>query len=422
MPARPGGFVFRQPDATVAVARDNIDALTGLRFVAALMIVVGHSYTPALETTAIGMPLFFTLSGFIIHYVYSDAFSQGWRRATGEFAVARFSRLYPLYFVLLAYLILRSPGGHSFGHIQNFPALLAYLLMCWTWWPFEIDGHGAGFFYISWSVSTEIFFYICYALFLYRIIAIRNIRSCLFILIAFCILAYVLFFTLFATRDIWEPMALANHPEYVARVDNYNLSFYRWLLYISPYCRLPEFIGGVLTCQLFLLSRQHPSRIGRVSPALVGTVAIAVMAVLYVQFRYFGETDPWYAIGHFTYGAFIVNLHQNFLFAPCCYALIFSLACGGWRLSRLLASRPAGFLGDISYSTYLSHPLVIDKVERMGLQFTPVALYLLVLFAVIYALSWVLYSLIEMPAKRLLRTIVYNWTLRRAAMATSNSV
>jgi peptidoglycan/LPS O-acetylase OafA/YrhL len=405
----------------MTVVRDNIDALTGLRFVAALMIVLGHSYGPGLEITAIGMPLFFTLSGFIIHYVYSEAFSGSWHRAAREFAVARFSRLYPLYFVLLAYLILRSPGGHSFGHLQNLPALIAYLLMGWTWWPFEIDGHTAGFFYISWSVSTETFFYLCYALFLYRIAAIRSARTCLRILVVFCVLTYALFFTLFITRDIWEPMALAILPGYPARVENYNLSFYRWLLYLSPYCRLPEFIGGVLTCQLFLLGKRWPGRVDRVNPALVGTLAIAIMAVLYAQFRYFGVTDPWYAVGHFTYGAFIVNLHQNFLFAPCCYAVIFSLACGGWWLARVLASRPAQFLGDISYSTYLSHPLVIDKVERMGLQFTPVVLYLLALLVVVYALSWLLYSVVEMPAKRMLRTLVHKWASRRAVLVASDS-
>jgi peptidoglycan/LPS O-acetylase OafA/YrhL len=108
----------------MTIARDNIDALTGLRFVAAFLIVLGHSYAPWREVTAIGMPLFFTLSGFIIHYVYSEAFGRGWLRATWEFAVARFSRLYPLYFVLLAYIILSTPAGRSFGHLRNLPAFL----------------------------------------------------------------------------------------------------------------------------------------------------------------------------------------------------------------------------------------------------------------------------------------------------------
>ena len=403
----------------MTVARDNIEALTGLRFVAAFLIVLGHSYSPWLEVTAIGMPLFFTLSGFIIHYVYAEAFAGSWRRATTEFAVARFSRLYPLYFVLLAYLIVRTPMGHSLAHPQNFPALFAYLTASWTWWPFTINGSPAGFFYISWSVSTEIFFYFAYALFLYRLANIRTVRTCLITLVVFCIAAYVFFFGLFITRDIWEPAALWARPDFISRVDDYNQSFYRWVLYDSPYCRLPEFIGGVLTCQLFRLSRRQRSGLDRVSSAALGIIGIVVMAVLYAQFRYFGENDPWKAVDHFTYGAFIVNLHQNFLFAPCCYLLIFSLARGGWAMATALSSRPAQFFGDISYSTYLSHPQLMQKLQLLGLESLGTVPYLLVLLAAIYAFSWALYSLIEMPAKRTLRTMFNVWALRRAAVPAS---
>jgi peptidoglycan/LPS O-acetylase OafA/YrhL len=404
----------------MTVARDNLDSLTGLRAVAAFTIVLGHSYAPWLEVTAIGMPLFFTLSGFIIHYVYSDAFSAGWAPATRAFAVARLSRLYPLYFVLLMYFMLHNGMGGTLAHPRNFPALFGYLFACWTWWPFLTDGHPIGYFYISWSVATEIFFYFCYTLFLYRLAAIRSVRSCLIILALFCVLAYVFFFALFITRDIWEPAVLHNYPQYIARVDNYNFSFYRWFLYLSPYCRLPEFIGGVLTCQLFRLSRQQRSVLDRIPPAAIGIVGIAVMAVLYAQFRYFGGHDSWYAVGHFTYGAFIVNLHQNFLFAPCCYLLIFSLACGGWALARALSSRPALFCGDVSYSTYLSHEMVIAKLGQLGAASIPTVPYLAILMVLVYLLSWLLYSVIEMPAKRVLRTLFNSWWVpRRSAVPAS---
>ena len=61
----------------MTVARDNLDALTGLRFIAAFTIALGHTEAVVLEITGIGMPLFFTLSGFIIHYVYADVFAGG---------------------------------------------------------------------------------------------------------------------------------------------------------------------------------------------------------------------------------------------------------------------------------------------------------------------------------------------------------
>jgi len=412
--------VARHQERAMTVARENIDALTGLRFVAAFLITFGHSWAPALDITAIGMPLFFTLSGFIIHYVYSEAFQGRWSRATGQFAFARFSRLYPLYWFLMIYFMLRTAMGAMLAHPDNFPALLGYLFACWTWWPALADGKPVWFYFISWSVSTEIFFYVCYALFLYRLAAIRSVRSCLWALVAFCLLAYAFFFALFITRDIWEPAVLQGHPEFISRVDDFEMSFYRWFLYLSPYCRLPEFIGGVLTCQLFRLSRQQHSIVDRVRPATVGIVAIAVMAVLYAQLRYFGENDPWKAVGHFTYGAFVVNLHQNFLFAPCCYAVMFSLACGGWGLARALSSGPARFLGDISYSTYLSHQrLTWWLEEHFALsQQLPTLLYLALLLPAIYLLSWGLYTVVEMPAKRVLRGLVSTRTERRSTVST----
>ena len=118
----------------MTAARDNLDALTGLRFVAAFTIVLGHTYMPWLEVTAIGMPLFFTLSGFIIHYVYADDFAGGWRPASRKFAVARFSRIYPLYLALLCYSVLRGPMGPPLMTPEGLPVLLAYLTGCWTWW------------------------------------------------------------------------------------------------------------------------------------------------------------------------------------------------------------------------------------------------------------------------------------------------
>src|SRR5579875_379384 len=91
--------------------KTEIKALTGLRFIASYSIVVAHFWSlttfgdaPRFNATFLsfaffGMSLFFTLSGFVIYYNYADAFH---RRPFGEalrsFAVARFARIYPLFF------------------------------------------------------------------------------------------------------------------------------------------------------------------------------------------------------------------------------------------------------------------------------------------------------------------------------------
>jgi peptidoglycan/LPS O-acetylase OafA/YrhL len=392
----------------MTVARDNLNALTGLRFIAAFTIAFGHVSAAWLPVTAIGMPLFFTLSGFIIHYVYADAFAAQPRRAASEFAIARFSRIYPLYAFLLAYQLFFTPMGPPLAHLSQLPLLLAYLSASWTWFPYMIDGNMPGdwFYAISWSVPTEIFFYICYAFFLYRIARLRSIRICLVTLIGFCAFAYLYFYILFLTRDVWEPALLSHFPQYATRTADFNQSLYRWFLYHSPYSRILEFIAGALTCQLFRLVRREGIALRRLHPGAIAAAGLMVLALLFPAFGYLSETDPWLAPGNHGAGAFLVTLHMNFLFAPACCLLIFSLALGGSVLARALSSRPCRYLGDISYSTYLSHPLAPRILLHAGIPLSSSPAYVVGLFILIYAMSSVLYAVVEVPAKRWLRRLL----------------
>jgi peptidoglycan/LPS O-acetylase OafA/YrhL len=394
-----------EPSADGSSGVDNVASLTGIRFIAALTIVLGHTYSPVDFLTAIGMPLFFTLSGFIIHYVYSAEFAAGWRPAALRFAGARFSRIYPLYFVLLLVAVATTPMGLSLYHAADVRAILAYVFACWTWVPLSIDGHAAADWYysISWSVPTEIFFYCSYALAFYRIAGLRNAKACFVALIGFCIGAYVLFYVLFLTRDGWENWLLAHVSGFPPRTDNFGNSLYRWLLYTSPYGRIFEFIGGCLTCQLYLMLRGTPVA-RRLPVELLGWLACLLMAVLVAIFWWAGPREPWLSSDNTRLLSFFVSLHMNFLLAPCCYLLIFALAFGGSTLSRLLSSGAAVLLGEISYSTYLSHPLAHTFVEHSTLGHIRHVSTIIEL-VVIYAFSWMFYAALEMPAKTALRRL-----------------
>jgi peptidoglycan/LPS O-acetylase OafA/YrhL len=271
--------------------------------------------------------------------------------------------------------------------------------------PLSIDGHAAaGWYYsIAWSVPTEIFFYCCYALVLYRIAAIRGAKTCSVVLVGFCIGAYVLFFILFLTRDAWENWLLAHVSGFTSRTSSFDNSLYRWLLYTSPYGRIFEFIGGCLTCQLYLLLRERPA--ARRWPAgLLGWLACLSMAALVAVFWWAGPREPWLAADNSRPLSFFVSLHMNFLLAPCCYLLIFALASGGSTLSRLLSSGLVVLLGEISYSTYLGHPLAHSFVDNSTVGHIK-HVSTVVDLVVIYIFSWMFYAALEMPAKRALRRL-----------------
>jgi peptidoglycan/LPS O-acetylase OafA/YrhL len=403
-----------EPSASSDPRADSIASLTGIRFIAALTIVLGHIYSPVDVLTAIGMPLFFTLSGFIIHYVYSAEFAAGWRPAALHFAGARFSRIYPLYFMLLLVDVATTPMGRFLYHTADVRAILAYVFAYWTWVPLSIDGHAAADWYysISWSVPTEIFFYCSYALVFYRIAGLRSARACFVALVGFCIGAYVLFYVLFLTRDGWENWLLAHVSGFTPRTDGLNNSLYRWLLYTSPYGRIFEFIGGCLTCQLYLLLRGTPAA-RRLPVELLGWLACLLIAALIAVFWWAGR-EPWLAHDNSRLLSFFVSLHMNFLLAPCCYLLIFALAFGGSTLSRLLSSGLAVLLGEISYSTYLGHPLAHRFVGGSALGHIRHVSTVIEL-VVIYIFSWMFYAALEMPAKRALRRLFARWRPRPLA-------
>ena len=385
---------------TTSVRPGNIDALTGLRFIAAFTIALGHSFAPWNIVTLIGMPLFFTLSGFIIHYIYSDTFASGWSAAVGKFAAARFSRIYPLYFILLAVAFVATPMGKTLWQAGNIWVITSYIFPCFTWFPFSLEGKLPIEWYygISWSVSTEVFFYILYAIVIFKLSAIRTTKTCLIALVMFCILVYLFFYIVFLSRDLWEALAVQYVPSLAPRSSGFGNSFYRWLLYTSPYARAFEFIGGCLTCQLYLLMRKSTLSYNRFVIEIFAWLPGLLIAGTLIIYSPIAQHHPWLAVGNHSFQAFFISLHMNFLLAPFCYLLIFALACGQSTMSRILGWPGVVLLGEISYSTYLGHPLAQGFTQGLWLPQSPLIAVPGEL-AIIYVFSWMFYAAIEVPSK-----------------------
>src|SRR5438105_14109782 len=103
-------------------AKSRLDALTGLRFLAAAAVALAHlprlHLDPSLPPTArrlfmeggAGVPFFFVLSGFVLAYSYHDRLARpsGWE--LGRYALSRFARIWPVYLLSVA-LVAVCPGG-----------------------------------------------------------------------------------------------------------------------------------------------------------------------------------------------------------------------------------------------------------------------------------------------------------------------
>ena len=93
---------------------EHIEALDGLRGTAAMLVLLAHSTEHGLLLAhgadamgAVGVTIFFTLSGFLMAYLYSSTPLTG--SNIFRYGVNRFSRIAPLYLlaITLSYLIVK---------------------------------------------------------------------------------------------------------------------------------------------------------------------------------------------------------------------------------------------------------------------------------------------------------------------------
>ena len=126
-----------------------IPALTGIRGVAALWVVLYHMQDAAKRDSGFsplkglswlsegfrGVDLFFVLSGFILFYVHAEDFETLTWTKTRRYAVARFWRVYPLNAVVLLFIILLAWDLPGFRNPTSFTigALLQSFLLAQRW-------------------------------------------------------------------------------------------------------------------------------------------------------------------------------------------------------------------------------------------------------------------------------------------------
>jgi peptidoglycan/LPS O-acetylase OafA/YrhL len=407
--------------------RRDIPALTGLRLIAALSVVLAHSVglLPEVQRqtslhdwigtgAGFGMTLFFVLSGFVIHYNYRDLAGQGTASTIGEFLWARFSRLYPMFFVIVLIDVLLGKPAFDFisGQVGAFDvvqhALPYYLTLTHSW----IYSHDDTFSLIyelgknssvTWSISTEWFFYFAFPFIAFVVIRLRRIPPIFGWLLTVCVLWITIVSVLSLSQGRLDAWAADHYGRPATVAAGWQDSFLRWLLLFSPYIRIGEFLLGCLTAQLYLVldGYRHQSR-----EFLIGRIALAVSIVSIVLLTYFMYSPGW--------SSFFLRLNMNFGLAPSIAVLIFCVARYDTGVSRLLSCRPLVILGNASYSIYLLHILLLSLAYGYGVRVSAeagsngaVAFVATVRLALIVGLILVFslgtYTFIEVPARRYLR-------------------
>ncbi|RAV11967.1 acyltransferase [Mycolicibacterium sp. GF69] len=353
---------------------ERVASLTGIRAVAALLVMLTHAaYTTGkypqgylglvYSRAEIGVPIFFVLSGFLLFSPWVKTAKSGAPPpSVRRYARRRVLRIMPAYVVtvLAAYLVyhFRTAGpnpGHTWeGLFRNLTLTQIYT-----------DNYLYSFLHQGltqmWSLAVEVGFYVVLPL-----------------------LAWLLLVVLCRRR--WRPGLLMGGLVALALITP------AWLILVHTTDFLPDgarlwppaylawFIGGMMLAVLQPLG---------VRAYGLACIPLAVACYFVVSTPIAGEptTSP---------SELREGLAKAFFYAVIATLAVAPLALGDRGLyARLLSSRPMVFLGEISYEIFLIHlitmELVMVEILHYPIYTGSIAMLFLVTFVVTLPVAWLLH-------------------------------
>ncbi|SCG76669.1 acyltransferase family protein [Micromonospora inositola] len=306
--------------APAPAVASRLPSLTGLRWVAALLVFGFHVDTMRIvaepDYRAVvdwlftlglsGVEFFFILSGFVLVWSYRD----GERRRA--FLRRRLAKIYPNHLLMWVVVLL---VGLWFADPVNVWAALGNLALLQAWNPTR------GYFYsvntVSWSLSCELYFYLCLP---FVLPVLRRLRPAA--LWAVVVAAPLLIVAL------WPGQRLV--PE----------ESRWWFTQIFPVVRSLEFWMGVAAAELMRRGRWRGPGLTAASLLFLATWAVAAQWI---------RAELWAGL------------------LAVAYLLVITAAADAdvrgrrtpWR------SRPMVWLGEVSFAFYLVHVFVMVTVLRL---------------------------------------------------------
>ena len=367
--------------------RHDIRALTGLRIVAATLVVLLHfqhplrpylDQVPVLRSVVsagwLGVDLFFVLSGFVIALSYLDRLGHRPRlRTVRDFLVGRFARVWPAWAVVTVLMGawvwgMRRIGANPdvfVGHPDaDLLVMLRQLTMTQVWDQSTFEN--TSYVLPGWSVSAEWLAYLCFPL---LALALRPLRR-----LPAAVLAT-------ASCLAMAPLAV------IAFRDGVPDGEQNWALRI-----LCGFTAGVLAALAFRRIERTDRLAGIASGATTVLVVWIAGIFLWSNWRRAVEAEPTA-----DYSGVAVVLFP---------LLILSLSFADRGVASFLARPAMVYGGRISYCLYLVHFVVLDVVTTMVFQrtgaweFTPgYALVVPAMVVACFLLSAALHHGVEEPAR-----------------------
>ena len=175
-PAERGGTGAVDTTAPASGFPDRLPALTSVRFLLALGVVLFHYQLnivpegglclPLIERARLAVDFFFILSGFVLAHVYGRQVRNGTYNHK-RFLIARLARIYPAHFammVLMAIIILIAIALDQpfVAESYSMPGFVSALTLTHAWLPATVPNEWNG---PSWSLSAEWAAYLAFPIF-----------------------------------------------------------------------------------------------------------------------------------------------------------------------------------------------------------------------------------------------------------------
>jgi peptidoglycan/LPS O-acetylase OafA/YrhL len=341
----------------------DIRALTGVRGVAAAVIVVYHFGDVQLATGGTAsyfripfgyllVDLFFMLSGYVMALTYRDAFDHLTPSKFATFMLKRVARLYPAYFVIGLFYVAKMAAGLSGDKLEMYSAwdVVGNLLMMtgWGFYIYPVIG-------VAWAASAEMGSYLLLPILMAFTLRKSALTAGLAVLAAFV----AIYAVSISGRGTGGSLDVVN-----------GNSFYPLLRAVA---------GFTLGLAIF----RFAGVIDRLSMTMQDALVIGILVAMF-------------AVGVFSHS----DLPLYVLFIPLVAVLSRDGRMAQWLFGNALVYR----LGIISYSIYLIHPLFVSFAVRTWRHFGEIeAVYVAAAcacFAAIWLLSELSYRFVEMPGRK----------------------
>jgi peptidoglycan/LPS O-acetylase OafA/YrhL len=387
----PASLLEREPEALtvnaappVAVSgtqprparKQPLPALTGIRTLLAIFIILFHFTPPHLgllypiiDNAYVFVGFFFLISGFILTYNYAD---RAMTLSKREFWLARFSRLYPIYMLVLAISVtMLRDEWFARSHEQFWRGVILTPFLLQGWSP-TLATFGNT---VAWTLSCEVMFYMAFPFLVYFWATRMSWLNTPVRLI-------LLFFALWSFGLVPHLLYAWINPDHLtAPVDRYTSTWILRFLKYTPPPYVCTFLAGVT------LGKLHP--VLPLSSRQRLAVAITALTLLGLFFYTGTVTRTPYL---FLHGGLLVPLFS---------LLIIGLA-GPNIISSLFSFRPLVLLGEATFALYLLHFNVFILIHNNHL---PERLHLTafdpwISYAALLALAYVAYRFVENPARQ----------------------